>query len=48
MKNPTDFALKEDFKHLNSVGDKHCEISPLIIENHFVSVLGPYFNKTVF
>ena len=49
MKNLTDFALKEEYKRLQSVGDKLAEIDSLIDWKSFRIIFESiYFNKTVF
>ena len=48
MKTLTDFALKEEYKHLEFVGDKLAEIDSLIDWKTFRIILEPmYINKTV-
>ena len=38
----TDFALKEDYKRLQSIGDKLAEIDSLIDWKPFCIIFGPY------
>ncbi len=48
MKTLTDFTLKEEYKHLESVGDKLVEIDFLIDWKTFRIILeSMYINKTV-
>ena len=48
MKTLTDFALKEEYKRLKSVGDKLADIDSLIDWKPFRVILGSmYSNKTV-
>ena len=48
MKTLTDFALKEEYKRLQSVGDKLAEIDSLIDWKPFRIIFeSMYFNKTV-
>ncbi len=49
MKTLTDFALKEEYKHLQSVGDKLTKIDSLIDWKLFHIIFESiYFDKTVF
>ena len=48
MKTLTDFALKEEYKRLESIGDKLAEINSLIDWKPFRTILDSmYSNKTV-
>ena len=48
MKTLTDFALKEEYKRLESVGDKLAEIDSLIDWKTFCIIIDSmYINKTV-
>ncbi len=49
MKTFTDFALKEEYRHLQPVEDKFTEIDSLIAWKFFHIIFESiYFNKTIF
>ena len=49
MKNLNDFALKEEFKLLQPIGDKLAEIDSLIDRKFFFTIFESiYFYRTVF